>query len=68
MHGNPINKLNDIKNKPREERAYDLFEACMKGDIKSVRSARDARVPEAEATALMTASFHVMVMQILYLN
>ena len=65
-HGNPINKLREVKKKSREERALDLFDACAKGDIKSVRSilmvdktaARDARDPDSEATALMTASYH----------
>ena len=68
-HGNPIkSKLDQIKLKSHQQRASDLFHACVKGDIKTVRSilmvdkiaAHDARDPDGEngMTALMMASYN----------
>lgn len=62
----PINLLSKYIRKTRQEMADDLFEACAKGDIKTVRQilivdktvAGIAREANTDATALMTACYH----------
>lgn len=65
-NNNPISAEAKYQRRSHEEMSQDLFEACVRGDIKTVRSilsvdknaARDARDTNTDATGLMTACYN----------